>query len=129
MNFKCFLKKFYDRNLFQKYIIILHDDCLCLAYRIQDIFIFKMSKVMLSHDLPKARVTQRISSGARTGSQVSQSQAKIKPSCCCGNFDYLVCVRSAGLYRSQKKPTLAELTKKEVNGRMEAKAKIFTQTQ
>lgn len=46
---------------------------------------------MLSHDLPKDKITQLISSGARTGSQGSHSYTKIKQASALATlFDYSV---------------------------------------
>lgn len=44
----------------------------------------------------------------------------MKPSCCFGDFLWIFqfCVISAGLYCNEQKPTLANLAKKEVNGRI-----------
>lgn len=69
---------------------------------------------MVSHDLPMDQVKPLSSSGAKTGSQVSHSQTKIKASLC---FVYFLCiffcfVISAGLYCKQQKPTLTDLAKK-----------------
>lgn len=71
---------------------------------------------------PKDRVTQLISSGARTVSQVPHSQAKIQRSGCVDNFlrIFQFCVISAGIYCNQQKPNVADLAKKEENGSMEA---------
>lgn len=114
----------WDINIFQKYIRLQYD-FLCLVHKAFRRYlwnILKMSKLMLSNDLPKDRAVQLIGSGARSGSQVSQSQAKIKSSCCFGYFIWIFhfYIISAGLYCKHQKPTLADLAKMEVNGRMGA---------
>lgn len=56
-----------------------------------------INKLVLSHDLPMDQVKQLSSSGARTGSQVSHSQTKIKASFCLATFFVFFCfVISAG---------------------------------
>lgn len=86
---------------FQKYITLPYD-CLCLSYKTFRMYlwnILKRSKLMLSHDPPKDSVTQLISRGAWTR---SHSQAKMKPSCCFGDFFWIFqfCVISAGYLQS-----------------------------
>lgn len=112
-----------DIHMFQKYITWPYDS-FCLAYEAFRMYlqnILKMSKLILSRDPPKDSVTQRIiSSRGRTRSSAFHSWAKMKPSCCFGDclWIFQFCVISAGLYCNQQKPTLANLAKKEVNGRI-----------
>lgn len=125
MNFiSCVSFKTRMGHSFKKYIK-LHYDGLCLSHKAFGIYlwnIFKMSKLMLNHDLPQRQshtANQQWSQDCKPG---PHSQAKIQRSGCVDNFlrIFQFCVISAGIYCNQQKPNVADLAKKEENGSMEA---------